>query len=64
MHQHDGLIAHAVAGELRKRLLAAFLTSGIKIAQPQRAVLAQAAARDGTPLPGTAGAAGNVGGSA
>jgi small conductance mechanosensitive channel len=37
----------AVGGELRKRLLGAFLASGIEIPQPQRAVLAQSPVRDG-----------------
>jgi small conductance mechanosensitive channel len=41
----------AVAGELRKRLLAAFQESGIEIPQPQRVVLAQAAPAV-TPPPG------------
>jgi small-conductance mechanosensitive channel len=46
----------AVGGELRKRLLVAFQQSGIEIPQPQRVVLAPAAARDGPPQPGATGA--------
>ena len=38
----------AVGGELRKRLLTAFRDAGIEIPQPQRAVLAQVAGRDGS----------------
>jgi small conductance mechanosensitive channel len=43
----------AVSGELRKRLLAAFRDSGIEIPQPQRVILAHAAAGSGTPRTGT-----------
>jgi hypothetical protein len=40
----------AVAGELRKRLLAAFQESGIEMPQPQRVVLAQSTPALAPPL--------------
>ncbi|MGA2513176.1 MAG: mechanosensitive ion channel family protein [Candidatus Limnocylindrales bacterium] len=45
----------AVAGELRKRVLAAFLASGVEIPQPQRAIITQSPVRNGTPPPDKAG---------
>jgi small-conductance mechanosensitive channel len=42
----------SAAGELRKRLLAAFKTHGIEIPRPQRVILA----RESAGIPGTAGA--------
>jgi len=47
----------AVGGELRKRLLAAFLARGIEIPRPQRVVLTQSPVRDGASPSGSADAA-------